>query len=305
MGVMGATGTTWGDWKAQARRVATGGLEVAAYDLGSPTGEWLTFLHGFPSSSLDIAPVLDRLDRSWRVLAIDLPGFGAADKPTGHRYTIHAAADAAVDVWAAMGVTSTALLVHDYSVSVAQELLARRADGALAVEIVAVVWNNGGLFPDLHRPTIGQQFLADPEHGAEVAAAVDQDGFVSGIAGTWGTKVPFDEPGVIEMYHSMDDHGGVPLMHDLLAYMIDRREHADRWRDALATSDVPMAFVWGDLDPVSGAHMIERVEELRPDTVIERMADAGHWPLLEGPDEVAAVINERRWAADVSKIPLT
>ena len=25
-----------------------------------------------------------------------------------------------------------------------------------------------------------------------------------------------------------------------------------------------MTFVWGDLDPVSGAHMIERVEERLP-----------------------------------------
>lgn len=298
-------GMTWAAWKAQGRRIETPGGAVAAYDLGDPGGDWLTFLHGFPSSSLDIAPVLDRLDGSWRVLAIDLPGFGAADKPTDHRYTIHAAVDATIAVWLAMGVTETVLVVHDYSVSLAQELLARRAEGALGVEIVAVVWMNGGLFPDLHRPTVGQQFLADPEHGREVAAAVEQAGFVAGIAGTWGSRVSFDEAGAIEMFHSMDDHGGVPLMHDLLAYLIDRREHADRWRGALARSDVPMAFVWGDVDPVSGAHMIERVTELRPDTVIVRMPDVGHWPLLEAPDEVASVIDERRWTSDLDVIPLT
>ena len=285
--------------------MASGEHEVAVYDLGAPAGEVLTFLHGFPSSSLDVAPVLDRLGDDWRVLAVDLPGFGAADKPTGHRYTIHAAADATIEVWKVMGITSTVLAVHDYSVSVAQELLARRADGELDVEIAAVVWMNGGLFPDLHRPTVGQQFLADPEHGAEIAAGVTEESFVAGIEVTWGQRVPFDAVGAREMFRSMDDGGGVPLMHDLLAYMIDRREHAERWRTALVTSDVPMAFVWGDVDPVSGAHMIERVEELRPDTVIVRLPDVGHWPLLEAPDELAAVITQRRWTSDLDAIPLT
>lgn len=289
------TGMSWSNWKAQGRRVETVAGAVGVVDLGDPAGELVTFLHGFPSSSHDVAPVLEHLRTPWRVLAIDLPGFGAADKPTGHRYTIHAAVDATVDVWHQLGVTETVLLVHDYSVSLAQELLARRLDGDLDVDLVAVVLMNGGLFPDLHRPTVGQQFLADPEHGAEVAANVDRDGFVAGVEVTWGRRVPFDPVAMQEMFRSMDDGGGVPLMHDLLAYMIDRREHADRWQHALTATDVPLAFVWGDLDPVSGAHMIERVEALRPDATIVRLADVGHWPSLEAPADVAAVLDGRRW----------
>ena len=156
------TETTWADWQAQGRRVESSGGAVAAYDVGDPAGERLTFLHGFPSSSHDIVPALGLLQGGWRVLAIDLPGFGAADKPTGHRYTIHAAVDATIAVWAELGVDRTVLVVHDYSVSLGQELLARRAEGTLGVDVTAVVWMNGGLFPDLHRPTIGQQSWPTP-----------------------------------------------------------------------------------------------------------------------------------------------
>ena len=77
---------------------------------------------------------------------------------------------------------------HDYGVSVGQELLARRAEGALAVDITATVWSNGGLYPDLHRPTIGQQLLLDPDHGAEVAEAMDESLFASGVRITWGDR---------------------------------------------------------------------------------------------------------------------
>jgi pimeloyl-ACP methyl ester carboxylesterase len=82
------------------------GLRVAAHDEGD--GPVVTFLHGYPSSSLDVIPLLDRLG-GVRVVAPDLPGFGASDKPADHAYFIHGAADAVEVVWRRLGVTSTTL----------------------------------------------------------------------------------------------------------------------------------------------------------------------------------------------------
>jgi pimeloyl-ACP methyl ester carboxylesterase len=284
---------TWEQWRTQARLLEVGGLTVAAYDLGDPTGTALTFLHGFPSSSLDIAPVWRELGQGWRLLAVDFPGFGASDKPRDHRYSIHGATDAVEAMWRALDVTSTLVVAHDYGVSVGQELLARLAEGALAVELSGVVWMNGGLYPDLHRPTVGQQLLID-EGGAELAASIDESLFVGGIEVTWGTRQPMDAVLVGEIWASMHESDGVARMHDLLDYVADRREHEQRWRDALEQSDLPMSFVWGDVDPVSGAHMIERVEERLSSATIVRMSDVGHWPLLEAPGEVAAAIADLR-----------
>jgi pimeloyl-ACP methyl ester carboxylesterase len=276
---------TWARWRAAAQRVRVGDLEVAAYDLGDPGGPVVTFAHGYPSSALDVAPVLPHLGPGVRVVALDLPGFGASDKPRDHAYSIHGAADAVEAAWRHLGIDRTVLAAHDYSVSVAQELLARRS-----APVQAVVFMNGGLYPDLHRPTAGQTALLDPEHGAEIAASITEESFVRGIEGTWGTRVQLDDHAAREMYRSMAESDGVSMMHTLLHYIADRRTHADRWRAALETSEVPMAFVWGDLDPVSGAHMIERVEQRRPDARIVRMADVAHWPPLEAPDVVAAEI---------------
>lgn len=282
--------STWESWRARSRPTDSGGLSVATYDLGPEDGRPVTFLHGYPSSSHDIEPAAALLDDSWRVLAVDFPGFGASAKPRDHRYSTHAAADALDRLWEVTGVGSTVLVAHDYGASVGQEVLARRAEGVLDVAVDAVVWMNGGIYPDLHRPTVGQQFLLDPDHGAEIAAGVTEESFIEGLHVTWGERVPFDEDELREIWRSMDDGDGVPLMHDLLHYVADRREHQVRWQSALEDSDVPMTFVWGDLDPVSGAHMIERVEERIPDATIVRMADVGHWPPLEAPDALAAAI---------------
>jgi pimeloyl-ACP methyl ester carboxylesterase len=267
-------------------------MTVATYDLGRPDARVLTFLHGYPSSSYDIEAVAGRLEDRWRVLTLDFPGFGASDKPAAHTYSISACAEAVEALWRDGDIASTVLVAHDYGVSVGQELLARLAEGALDVEVEAVVWMNGGLYPDLHRPTVGQQMLLDDESGAEVAAAITSELFESGVGVTWGERVPMDPAEVKEMWRSMEEGGGTALMHDLLHYVADRRANETRWRDALESTDVPQTFVWGDLDPVSGAHMIERVEQRIPDARIERLADVGHWPLLEAPDAVAAAIDE-------------
>ena len=57
-----------------------------------------------------------------------------------------------------------------------------------------------------------------------------------------------------------------------------------------------MRFVWGDLDPVSGGHVADRLGERLPtwppDRTLQRLADVGHWPPLEAPDEVAAATRD-------------
>ena len=276
---------SWATWRAGATYIDVGKISVAVHQRGAPDGPVVTYLHGYPSSSLDMAPVLPHLDPAVRVLAIDLPGFGASDKPADHPYSIDGAVDTVEAVWAGLGVPPGVVAAHDYSVSVAQELLARHSH-----QVGAVVFMNGGLYPDLHRPTPGQTMLLDPEHGAEIAASVTRESFVRGMASTWGTRIPFDERAVREMFLSMDERGGIAMMHTLLHYVADRRANAHRWSEAIDAADVPLCFVWGDLDPVSGAHMIERVEERRRDARIVRLADVGHWPPLEAPEVVGAEI---------------
>jgi pimeloyl-ACP methyl ester carboxylesterase len=94
----------------------------------------------------------------------------------------------------------------------------------------------------------------------------------------------------------MQARGGAGRAHELLHYMAERREFAPRWAGALEGYDGPTWFVWGDLDPVSGAHMVERVESNIAHATVVRLADVGHWPTLEAPDECADAV---RAAVDV------
>jgi len=186
-------------------------------------------------------------------------------------------------------VESTVVVAHDYAVSVTQELLARRAEGALRVELEAVHLLNGGLYPELHRPEPVQTALLDPEEGPQIAAALNQEALTAALAPTFapGTDVPAIGA---QMWRGLARDDGHRILHLLIRYITDRRQHAERWVTALETTDVPVAFVWGMLDPVSGAHMAARIRERLPDAPFLALDDVSHWPSLEAPGRVAAAV---------------
>ena len=53
---------------------------------------------------------------------------------------------------------------------------------------------------------------------------------------------------------------------------------------------VPTLFIWGPDDPVSGAHMLERIHERCTAASVVELPGVGHWPSLEAPEQVAAAL---------------
>jgi pimeloyl-ACP methyl ester carboxylesterase len=251
------------------------------------SGPSMTLLHGFPSSSHDWAKVAPALSEKYALLMPDFLGFGASDKPRDHTYSIHEQADLIEAVWAREGISHTRLVAHDYGVSVAQELLARRASGELSVDIERLDLLNGGLYPELHRPEPVQTALLDPEQGPAISAMLNEELIVGALAPTFAPAYDAAADSA-DIWRSMNRDDGQSNAHLLIRYITDRAQHADRWTTALESTDVPLRFTWGMLDPVSGSHMAERIRERLPDAPLVVLDDVGHWPPLEAPDRVAA-----------------
>jgi pimeloyl-ACP methyl ester carboxylesterase len=277
----------WADGEPVRLRVGDAERGVFVRRMGS--GPSMTVLHGFPSSSHDWAQVAPALAERHALLLPDFLGFGASDKPADHEYSIHEQADLVEALWEHAGIESTIVVAHDYAVSVTQELLARRSEGALRVDVRAVHLTNGGLYPDLHRPEPVQTALLDPEQGPRIAALLNQETLTAALAPTLAEGADVAAIGT-DMWRALARDDGGRILHLLIRYITDRRQHAERWVTALETTDVPLAFVWGMLDPVSGAHMAERIRERVPHAPFAALEDVSHWPPLEAPDRVVAAV---------------
>jgi pimeloyl-ACP methyl ester carboxylesterase len=277
------------EWWLAGERVPVGlrGIERMIWMRRVGSGTCMTLLHGYPSSSHDWAKVLPALADRHALLLFDFLGFGASDKPADHTYSIHEQADLVEAIWRRERITETTVVAHDYAVSVVQELLARRAEGGLSVSLSSVHLLNGGLYPDLHRPVPIQNALLDPEQGPILSARLTEEEFAAAAGPTFGED--FDAASDIADIWRANSRGSV-VMHRTIRYMVDRREHERRWVEALEHTDVPMQFSWGMLDPISGAHIAERIRDRLPGAPFLALEDVGHWPQLEAPNRVASAL---------------
>ncbi|MGA2926355.1 MAG: alpha/beta hydrolase, partial [Solirubrobacteraceae bacterium] len=233
--------------------------------------------------------VVPMLAEHFELLAPDFLGFGASDKPPHYGYSLGEQADLVQAVWETEGVTATTVVAHDYAVSVTQELLARHGEGTLSTEIERVHFLNGGLYPGLHRPQPIQTALLDREQGPQISAKLTKELFVAGLAPTFASD--YDSTAdAVQVWRSLRRDDGYKRLHLLIGYMTDRKRSEARWVGALERTGVPLAFVWGMLDPVSGATMAQRIRERLPRAPFTALEDVGHWPPLEAPARVAAAI---------------
>jgi pimeloyl-ACP methyl ester carboxylesterase len=175
------------------------------------------------------------------------------------------------------------VLAHDYGDSVAQELLARHYEAR--IHLASCVFLNGGLFPETHRPVLMQKLLLSPL-GWMIGRAFSRDGLVKSFRQIFGPKTSPSESQMDDFWSLIESNRGPRIMHKLITYIPERRVQRDRWVAAMQLGDVPMRVIDGEVDPISGAHMVARYRELipEPDTVL--LTDIGHYPQIEAPCQV-------------------
>ncbi|HTK00607.1 MAG TPA: alpha/beta hydrolase [Bordetella sp.] len=111
-----------------------GGVRVAAYEWGNPDGKELFLIHGVAQCHLCFAPqIASELAREFRIVAVDLRGHGAADKPLDvAAYRHHSAwADDIAAVIQAKGLRRPVAVGWSMGGRVLRQYLMRYGDGAL------------------------------------------------------------------------------------------------------------------------------------------------------------------------------
>lgn len=255
-------------------------------------GPWLTFLHGFPTCSWDWAKISDRLKSRYRLLMFDFLGFGDSSKPRSHHYDLLEQTDIVEAIWTHFQIGRTGVVAHNYGDSVGQELLARQAENSRSTSVDRMVFLNGGLYSDFHRARPIQIWLGRPVIGPLLANLVTEATFATQFASIFSKDHPISALEVHQHWQAIQRRGGTRVYHRLIRYMTDRRTHKARWETALENSPIPLHFVWGMLDPVSGAHMSQQIHARLPRADLLELRDVGHYPQLEVPDTVSARLVE-------------
>jgi pimeloyl-ACP methyl ester carboxylesterase len=280
--------STTAGWQAIGTHRQLCGHQIFTIDapaLGPEVHEPLLILHGFPTSSIDYAAVLDGLRAGRRVLLVDDLGYGLSDKPD-QRYTMALQADIAMAFVAELGLDRLALLTHDMGDTVGGELLARRQEGSWDVDVARRVVTNGSIYIEQAHLTNGQQMLLSlPDEKLPAGTPFTADTLAQSLRDTFSPSIvlPPDDlmPATVEQILHND---GQLILPRLIRYIEERRANERRFTGAIETDPSPLHIVWGQDDPIAVASMVDTLVAARPDATAVRLFDVGHYPMVEAPD---------------------
>ncbi|WFL76793.1 alpha/beta hydrolase [Altererythrobacter arenosus] len=275
-------------WRKDANYFDFKGQQIAYWTGGS--GKPLLLVHGFPTSAWDWVPVWEALGEFHRLIACDMLGFGLSDKPRngldGKGYSLLHQTDLHEALLAHLGISDWDALVHDYGVSVGQELLARQTEGSGASGLGQMVFLNGGIFPDFHRPRPIQKLGISPI-GFVLGWIMNRNSFGKAFSEVFGPDTQPSNRELDEFWELIRHNGGHRIQHKLLRYMIDRQTHKQRWQHAVEANQDRIGLIDGALDPVSGEHLYRRWREVVPEARHHLLPHVGHYPQVEAADQVA------------------
>jgi pimeloyl-ACP methyl ester carboxylesterase len=250
-------------------------------------GPLLLFLHGFPSSSYDWRLLLD-LERARASLAFDFLGFGLSEKPRGRDYSLFEQADHA-EALVAGGDCPVIVIGHDMGTSVATELMARDIEATLGFELAGVLLFNGSIVAQLASLTLAQKLLLS-RGGPVFARLSSRPFFIRQFGGVFSEDHPLTGEEAEDQWALIRAGGGRTLGHRQVAYYRERIEHADRWHGAIRDWQGELHLAWGLEDPVATPTMLAAVREMRPQAPVTELPGLGHYPQLEDPAQMMAVV---------------
>jgi pimeloyl-ACP methyl ester carboxylesterase len=102
----------------------------------------------------------------------------------------------------------------------------------------------------------------------------------------WHDPTTLSQADLATMWELLTRDGGKAVLPKITQYLRDRVLYWHRWVGALQQSQLPLAFLWGAEDPVTGRDVAEVHHAEAPGSRLTVLDGVGHYPMLEAP---------RRW----------
>jgi pimeloyl-ACP methyl ester carboxylesterase len=257
------------------------GLRITYRELG--TGPAVLLLHGWPTSSHLWRQVMVPIAQTNRAVAVDLPGFGASDKPLDRRYGF-ALFERTIDVLLAeLGIDQTAIAVHDLGGPVGVHWAIRNPQRVTKLALL-----NTLLYPELSEAVVEfVRLLRNPESRDRLTSpagleSVMRRGLVDQSRLTDEVLRAVREPFRTEESRRALAAAGIQLELEGFAET-GRRLHELR---------MPVRIIYGARDQLlpDVADTMARVERDLPQAVTTTLPNCGHFLQEEAPQQVGELL---------------
>jgi pimeloyl-ACP methyl ester carboxylesterase len=272
--------------------VFVAGVRSPTLEAGPEGGdEAVVFVHGNPGSVHDWHDVAERVGATGRrALALDMPGFGEADKPATFAYDNRGYARHLAGALEALGVSRAHVVLHDFGGGWGLTWAAEHPEALASLTLV-----DTGVLLDYRWHALARVWRT-PVAGELFLRATTWQGFR--LVLRRGQPTPLPEPHLRRMYASMKDRGTQRAV--LQLYRATPPEAFAELQEPLRSAAPPALVVWGRHDPYLKVEQAHRQAETFPGALVVVLEGSGHWPMLDDPDGFAAAVLpflERQFAA--------
>ncbi|MFL6198713.1 MAG: alpha/beta fold hydrolase [Thermoanaerobaculia bacterium] len=256
-----------------------GGQLVHIEQAGS--GEPVILLHGFGASTYSWRNVMPALAASFRVIAIDLNGFGYTQRPRAFEsYTREGQADLVLRVMDGLGIRSAHLMGHSYGGGLSLFLASRHPE---RVRSLVLVDSSAPTYADDRRSRAAS---LKPLLGLYLRSLVLRPGTVRrALLHSFYDDSLVTPELVHEYYERLRVEGVVDAYYGLTAPTRTPSEPVE-----LEKIRVPALIVWGAEDRLISAEAGRRAAARMPDSEFALMEGVGHVPMEEKPEELVRLV---------------
>lgn len=272
---------------SRAAFIEVDGRRVRVRVDGDPAEAPVLLLHGIGRSLEDWSPQYERLARSHRVIALDVPGFGFSDRPR-EAITLAAFARGVVGAVDALGETRPLHVVgNSLGGAIALQLLALQPERVASLVLV----NSAGfgsevtvLLRMLAMPVIGP--LSTRRTTRASARLLERTIYADS---SLATRDRIDHAVAIGRQPQTN-----AVMRETAVELATGRGVRPGWRRQLSAAAAqhrrPTLIVWGDRDRVLPAHHLGEARRVFPHAETHLLSGIGHMPQIECPQRFADLV---------------
>ncbi|MCZ4605067.1 alpha/beta hydrolase [Streptomyces sp. Lzd4kr] len=253
-------------------------------------GPVLVLIHGIGDSSDTWAELIPDLARTHTVIAPDLLGHGASDKPRAD-YSVAAYANGVRDLLTTLGIESATLVGHSLGGGVAMQFAYQFPERTERLILVSAGGVGREVNPVLRLVSLpGAHLMLSalrlPGMRLQVGQAVRLMRFLD-------TDLGQDAPELLTLVDALPDETSRNAFIRTLRAVVDWRGQVVTMLDrCYLTEGMPTMLLWGDRDSVVPVRHAYGAHEAMPGSRLEIFEGAGHFPFHTDPDRFVALVEE-------------
>jgi len=264
-----------------ASSIAVAGVRSPVIDTGpADATEAVVFVHGTPGSGHDWDELIAQVRDFARVIAPDMPGFGAADKPRGFEHTVEGYARHLGGILEQLRVRRAHLVLHDFGGSWGLAWALAHPQALASVTLI-----DTGVLIDYSWHKYAKVWRV-PVAGELLQATTSRLGFRQLV----GRENPGLRRDQVDRLYDAGKHRHTKFATRRLFRATDADSGERTMSAPLRELDPPALVVWGSEDRYVPVEQAERQRASLPSARVEILEGRGHWPFWEDPDAVASLV---------------